>query len=49
MSISTQRCAFLCWDTNNNDNEPLHNIISWKDLRAADLVHDWNNSLYFKV
>ncbi|CAG7831140.1 unnamed protein product [Allacma fusca] len=42
MSITTQRSSFLCWDINNN--EPLCNIITWKDLRSAGLVKTWNSS-----
>lgn len=27
----------------------FHNFISWQDLRAAELVKSWNNSLIIKV
>lgn len=27
----------------------FHNFISWQDLRAAELVKSWNNSLVMKV
>lgn len=47
MSISTQRSSFLCWDENNN--EPITNIITWKDRRASKLVKQWDNSLYVRV
>ncbi|ODN03587.1 putative glycerol kinase 5 [Orchesella cincta] len=47
MSISTQRSSFLCWDENNN--EPITNIITWKDRRASKLVKQWDNSLYVRA
>lgn len=29
--------------------KPFHNFISWQDLRSAELVNSWNNSLLLKV
>ncbi|EDV97670.1 GH14570 [Drosophila grimshawi] len=42
LTISTQRCTFLTW--NHRTNEYYHNFITWKDLRADDLVEQWNSS-----
>ncbi|XP_068149601.1 putative glycerol kinase 5 [Drosophila tropicalis] len=41
LTISTQRCTFLTW--NHKTNEYYHNFITWKDLRADDLVEQWNS------
>ncbi|OXA48798.1 putative glycerol kinase 5 [Folsomia candida] len=46
MSITTQRSSFLFWDANNNT--PITKIISWKDLRATELVRRWNTCLYIR-
>ncbi|KAH8370991.1 hypothetical protein KR093_005857, partial [Drosophila rubida] len=42
LTISTQRCTFLTW--NHRTKEYYHNFITWKDLRADDLVQQWNAS-----
>nr|XP_016926299.2 putative glycerol kinase 5 [Drosophila suzukii] len=42
LTISTQRCTFLTWD--HRSGEYYHNFITWKDLRADELVEQWNNS-----
>ncbi|XP_034482674.1 putative glycerol kinase 5 [Drosophila innubila] len=42
LTISTQRCTFLTW--NHRTKEYYHNFITWKDLRADDLVQKWNSS-----
>lgn len=47
LGISTQRATFITW--NKKTGHPFHNFISWQDLRAADLVKSWNNSLIMKL
>ncbi|XP_049278492.1 putative glycerol kinase 5 [Anopheles funestus] len=47
LAISTQRNSFTCW--NRNTGQVYHNFITWKDLRADQLVKDWNNSLMLRV
>ena len=47
VGISTQRATFTNWRRSNG--KPFHNFITWKDLRADDLVKEWNNSLTMKV
>ncbi|KAH8379435.1 hypothetical protein KR009_004978, partial [Drosophila setifemur] len=42
LTISTQRCTFLTWD--HRTGEYYHNFITWKDLRADELVDQWNSS-----
>ncbi|CAH1164108.1 unnamed protein product [Phaedon cochleariae] len=42
LGISTQRSTFITWK--KNTGEHLHNFITWKDLRATDLLKDINNS-----
>ncbi|EDV50365.2 putative glycerol kinase 5 [Drosophila erecta] len=42
LTISTQRCTFLTWD--HRTGEYYHNFITWKDLRADELVDQWNTS-----
>ncbi|XP_017000952.2 glycerol kinase 5 [Drosophila takahashii] len=42
LTISTQRCTFLTWD--HRSGEYYHNFITWKDLRADELVDQWNTS-----
>ncbi|XP_064101888.1 putative glycerol kinase 5 isoform X2 [Macrobrachium nipponense] len=42
LGITTQRATFLTW--NRQTGEPLHNFITWKDIRADRLVKDWNES-----
>lgn len=43
LGISTQRATFITW--NKNTGEPFHNLITWKDLRCAQIVQDYNNSI----
>lgn len=47
IGISTQRATFITWDKTNG--LPFHNFISWQDLRAAELVKSWNESISMKV
>ena len=47
LGICTQRCTFLTW--NSTTGKALHNLITWKDVRADTLVNQWNNSLTMKV
>lgn len=47
LGISSQRCTFITWD--KNTQVPYHNFITWKDVRAEDLVQSWNNSFVFKT
>ncbi|XP_014238398.1 putative glycerol kinase 5 [Trichogramma pretiosum] len=42
LGISTQRCTLITW--NAETGVPYHNFITWKDLRAKDLVSEWNRS-----
>ncbi|EDW50263.1 GM14527 [Drosophila sechellia] len=42
LTICTQRCTFLTWD--HRSGEYYHNFITWKDLRADELVDQWNAS-----
>ncbi|XP_038121855.1 putative glycerol kinase 5 [Culex quinquefasciatus] len=47
LSISTQRNTFVCW--NRLTGNVYHNFITWKDLRADELVRSWNNSLKLRA
>ncbi|XP_012862553.1 putative glycerol kinase 5 [Echinops telfairi] len=47
LGISTQRATFITWDKTTGNH--FHNLISWQDLRAADLVKSWNRSLTIKL
>uniref|UniRef100_A0A8C0UZ67 Glycerol kinase 5 n=1 Tax=Cyanistes caeruleus TaxID=156563 RepID=A0A8C0UZ67_CYACU len=47
LGISTQRGTFITW--HKRTGKPFHNFISWQDLRSAELVNSWNNSLLLKV
>lgn len=47
MGISTQRSTFLTWS--KESGKPFHRFITWKDLRADNLVKQWNTSITFKV
>ncbi|XP_058460929.1 putative glycerol kinase 5 isoform X2 [Malaya genurostris] len=47
LSISTQRNTFTCW--NRITGKVYHNFITWKDLRADKLVHQWNNSFKLRM
>lgn len=43
LSISCQRATFITW--NKANGKPYHNFITWQDIRADSLVHQWNRSL----
>ncbi|XP_067645291.1 putative glycerol kinase 5 [Eurosta solidaginis] len=45
--LSTQRCTFLTW--NHETQECYHNFITWKDLRANELVNQWNAGIAIKT
>ncbi|XP_055376205.1 putative glycerol kinase 5 [Condylostylus longicornis] len=47
LGISTQRSSFITW--NRETGEHFHNFITWKDLRADQLVQKWNNSFLLKI
>ncbi|XP_035911931.1 putative glycerol kinase 5 isoform X1 [Anopheles stephensi] len=47
LAISTQRNSFTCW--NRHTGQVYHNFITWKDLRADQLVQDWNNSFTLRL
>lgn len=47
LSISCQRSTFITWD--KNTGEHFHNLITWKDRRAAKMVEKVNNSFFLKV
>ena len=47
LGISTQRATFINWRRSNG--KPFHNFITWKDLRADDLVKEWNSSFTMRV
>ncbi|XP_058125013.1 putative glycerol kinase 5 [Anopheles ziemanni] len=47
LAISTQRNSFTCW--NRKSGLVYHNFITWKDLRADQLVNEWNNSLTLRL
>lgn len=47
LGISTQRGTFVTW--NPETQEYYHNFITWKDLRANDLVDRWNNGVTMKA
>ncbi|KAL1513084.1 hypothetical protein ABEB36_002555 [Hypothenemus hampei] len=42
LAISTQRGTFITWTKHNG--KPIHNFITWKDIRAADLTEQVNKS-----
>ncbi|XP_015516346.1 putative glycerol kinase 5 isoform X1 [Neodiprion lecontei] len=46
IGISTQRGSFTTW--NRETGKHYHNFITWKDLRADQMVKDWNSSLTMK-
>lgn len=47
MGISTQRSTFITWS--RSTGKPFHRFITWKDIRADELVRHWNNSFTWKV
>ncbi|GLH12947.1 Uncharacterized protein GBIM_17604 [Gryllus bimaculatus] len=46
LGVSTQRSSFVTW--HRETGRPFHNFITWKDVRADDLVRQWNASLTLK-
>jgi putative glycerol kinase 5 len=42
LGISTQRSTFTTWS--KSSGEVFHNLITWKDIRADDIVRSWNSS-----
>ena len=46
LGISTQRATFINW--RRSTGKPFHNFITWKDVRADDLVQSWNNGISMK-
>lgn len=47
MGISTQRSTFITWS--RKTGKAFHRFITWKDLRADELVRQWNDSYTWKV
>ena len=47
MGLTCQRNSFLLW--NRNTGQPLCNLITWQDRRAAQVCKDWNGSMQFKL
>ncbi|XP_026494171.2 putative glycerol kinase 5 [Vanessa tameamea] len=47
MGVSTQRGTFITWS--KTTGKPFHRFITWKDLRADELVKQWNNSYSWKL
>ncbi|XP_050352427.1 putative glycerol kinase 5 isoform X2 [Nymphalis io] len=47
MGVSTQRGTFITWS--KTTGKPFHRFITWKDLRADELVKQWNNSFSWKL
>lgn len=46
LGISTQRGTFLNFD--KHSGRPIHNFITWQDLRATELTENWNKSFTLK-
>lgn len=47
LAISTQRATFLTW--RKDSGEPIHNFITWKDLRASEITQQINRSWKMRV
>ena len=45
--ISCQRATFTCWHAATG--RPFLPLVTWKDLRAADLVRAWNSSVTLRA
>lgn len=45
LGISVQRASFITWS--KSSGKYFHNFISWKDIRANDIVDKWNQSFTF--
>ena len=41
LGISCQRASFTCWSALTG--KPLHNLITWQDVRADNYVTQWNS------
>ena len=41
LGISCQRATFTCWSAVTGRH--LHNLITWKDIRADSYVRQWNS------
>ncbi|XP_014256421.1 putative glycerol kinase 5 [Cimex lectularius] len=46
LGISCQRCTFVTW--NRLTNVPYHKFITWKDIRADEMVKNLNSSYTMK-
>ena len=46
IGITCQRNSFLLW--NRTTGQPLCNVITWQDRRAATICKEWNESMQFK-
>lgn len=47
LGISTQRSTFTTWS--KSTGKVFHNFITWKDIRADDIVRSWNKSWTMKA
>jgi len=47
IGITNQRSSFLTWE--RKSGKPLHNIISWQDVRAEELSQATNTSFYVRA
>jgi putative glycerol kinase 5 len=47
LGISTQRCSFTTWS--RTTGKVFHNFITWKDIRADEIVRSWNKSWTMKA
>jgi len=47
LGISTQRCSFITWSKVSGQH--FHNLITWQDLRADQLVKRWDSSITVKA
>lgn len=47
IGISTQRGTFLNWS--KSTGKPLHNFITWKDIRSDELCKEWDTSVTMRA
>ena len=47
LGISTQRATFTTWS--KSTGKVFHNLITWQDIRADDIVRSWNESWTMKA
>lgn len=47
LGISTQRSTFTTWS--KSTGKVFHNLITWKDIRADEIVRSWNKSWTMKA